>query len=210
MIYGDIPTEIGELVNLEMMYLWSNQLTGSVPDSVGILNPVKWLWFQGSNAPRVSSYMPEEIFTFPSLSKFLDLSSNSLIGFLPSKISGLQHLVLLNLSKNMLSGTILESFDSFISLRELYMFNNFFLGNLSPMSSMNSLEITCISHNNITGNQGFKNLLKTFLRNLNLSYNDLTGEVPIEGVFKNSSQVSVDGTVSFVEEFQIYSSHYAP
>ncbi|CAA3032266.1 probable LRR receptor-like serine threonine-kinase At3g47570 [Olea europaea subsp. europaea] len=211
---GSVPDSVGKLQQLKILSLLENKLSGEIPSSIGNLTLLTELYLQGNNLQgiipytlgrcssllsvdisrnKLSGYIPEEIFSLPSLSEFLDLSSNSLVGFLPSKISGLEHLVLLNLSNNMLSGIIPESFGSLISLRELYMANNFFQGNLFPMSSLKSLEIIDISHNNITGKipKFLDNF--SFLRNLNLSYNDLEGEVPTEGVFRNSSQVSVDG-----------------
>lgn len=49
-----------------------------------------------------------------------------------------------------------------------------------------------LSQNNIFG-EILKFLTRLFLDNLNLSYNNLEGMVPTEGVFKNASATSVMG-----------------
>ncbi|KAK4401286.1 putative receptor-like protein kinase [Sesamum angolense] len=210
LLLGNIPSEIGDIANLETLYLWSNQLTGSIPNSIGKLQKLKILSLPqnilsgkipssfGNLTMLTEMYLQanylQEVFTLSSLSEFLDISSNSLVGSLPSDVSGLQHLVLLNLSNNKLSGAIPDSFGSLISLRELYLANNSFHGNISPsLSSLKSLEVLNLSQNDFTGE--IPDFLETlpFLRNLNLSFNDFEGEVPVEGVFRNGSQVSVNG-----------------
>ncbi|KAL0407626.1 UNVERIFIED_CONTAM: putative receptor-like protein kinase [Sesamum radiatum] len=191
LLYGNIPSEIGDIANLETLYLWSNQLTGTIPSALGKCQSLLAVDISHNN---LGGSLPIELFTLTSLSEFLDISSNSLVGSLPSDVSGLEHLVLLNLSNNKLSGAIPDSFGSLISLRELYLANNSFYGNISPsLSSLKSLEVINLSQNGFTGEiPEFLEKLP-FLRNLNLSFNDFEGEVPREGVFRNGSQVSVNG-----------------
>ena len=40
---GSIPESIGNLVNLEFLYLCNNLLTGSIPESIGDLLKLKYL-----------------------------------------------------------------------------------------------------------------------------------------------------------------------
>ena len=46
---GEIPTELGNLSNLEALILAVNQLTGELPQSLTGLTMLQWLFF-GSNA----------------------------------------------------------------------------------------------------------------------------------------------------------------
>ena len=75
---GSIPTDIGDLTNLERLYLHENQLTGEIPSEIGDLINL-------SN---------------------LNLSYNSLTGSIPPEVGNLTNIYQLNLSDNQLSGLI--------------------------------------------------------------------------------------------------------
>ncbi len=75
---GEIPKEIGKLINLECLDLSNNQLTGEIPKEIGKLTNLQEL--------------------------FLD--NNQLIGEIPIEIGKLMNLILLNLSYNQLTGEI--------------------------------------------------------------------------------------------------------
>jgi len=78
---GVIPPAIGNLVNLEGLYLASNQLSGEIPSAIGNLVNLNDLY----------------------------LSYNQLSGEIPSEIGNLVNLIDLYLSSNQLSGEIPES-----------------------------------------------------------------------------------------------------
>ncbi|PRP87965.1 putative leucine-rich repeat receptor-like protein kinase [Planoprotostelium fungivorum] len=75
---GTIPTSIGQLVNIQSLYLDSNQLSGSIPDTIGSLISLHWL----------------------------DLSDNLLTGSIPPSIGGLFSLTGLSLHDNQLNGPL--------------------------------------------------------------------------------------------------------
>ena len=77
-LVGEIPPEIGDLINLTYLNLWSNQLTGDIPPEIGNLTN---LWY-------------------------LDLEGNQLTGNIPSEIGNLVNLIILRLNDNNLSGEI--------------------------------------------------------------------------------------------------------
>ena len=43
-LLGEIPKEIGKLVNLKWLYLDGNQLTGEIPKEIGKLTNLKYLY----------------------------------------------------------------------------------------------------------------------------------------------------------------------
>jgi len=86
---GDIPEEIGNLIELVSLNLSSNILTGEIASETGRLTSLE----------------------------FLDLSRNHLSGLIPPSLAQIDHLSMLNLSDNNLSGKIatgtqLQSFDA--------------------------------------------------------------------------------------------------
>jgi Leucine-rich repeat (LRR) protein len=78
---GSIPSEIGNLTNLERLYLYDNQLTGSIPPEIGNLTNLT----------------------------YLNLHDNQLTGSIPSEIGNLTNLTYLSLHDNQLTGEIPES-----------------------------------------------------------------------------------------------------
>ena len=77
---GTIPPEIGNLINLEYLFLYGNELTGEIPEEIGGLTNLKHLY----------------------------LYDNGLTGQLPSSIGGLSSLTHLFLYGNALSLSLIH------------------------------------------------------------------------------------------------------
>ncbi|WVZ96412.1 hypothetical protein U9M48_042050, partial [Paspalum notatum var. saurae] len=88
---GQIPLEIGNLINLGPLNLSNNQLSGQIPSTLG-------------ECVRLES---------------LHLESNLLNGRIPESFNSLRGLIEMDLSQNNLSGEIPEFFDSFSSMKLL-------------------------------------------------------------------------------------------
>lgn len=73
---GSIPSSLGELSNLERLYLDKNKLTGRIPDALGDLSILRVLWLEG----------------------------NGLTGPIPSSFGELSNLAVLVLDENKLTG----------------------------------------------------------------------------------------------------------
>ncbi|KAK3020365.1 hypothetical protein RJ639_047818 [Escallonia herrerae] len=142
----------------------------------------------------LSGYVPKEVFSLSSLSISLDLSSNSLTGSILLGAGDFQNLASLNISNNMLSDEFSSSLGGCTSLTVLFVAGNLFQGGIpQSLSSLRSIEVLDLSRNNLTGEipAYIHNFL--FLLNLNLSFNDFEGEVPVERAFRNASKVLLDG-----------------
>ncbi|GJU41218.1 kinase-like domain-containing protein [Tanacetum coccineum] len=147
---GSIPDAIGNLSLLTQLYLYSNKLEGHIPSSLGNCKDLNGINLADN---RLSGKIPKQLLQLPSLTNFLDLSYNTLSISIPSEIKDLKMLSHLDLSYNNLSGNITSS-----------------LGKIPQfLDKWNSLEF------------------------LNLSFNDFEGEVPVVGVFANASLFSVMG-----------------
>nr|GEV36242.1 protein kinase-like domain-containing protein [Tanacetum cinerariifolium] len=143
---------------------------------------------------RLSGNIPKQLLQLPSLTYVLDLSQNILSGSIPSEIEDLKMLSELDLSYNNLSGTITSSLSECISLTLLNLSGNIFQGIIpSSLSSLRGLKALDISKNNLSGK--IPQFLEKWnsLEFLNLSFNDFEGEVPVVGVFSDASAFSVLG-----------------
>ncbi len=148
---GTIPATIGQLRNLQELFLDSNHVSGIIPASIGNLSNLVVLW----------------------------LNSNQLTDSIPSGIANLTKLQSLNLNINKLTGSIPSSLGSLPNLRVLGLDNNKLEGNI-PLSFSNLTNLTSLmlEVNQLTGSipDIFANLTK--LAYLNLSYNKLGGNIP--------------------------------
>ncbi|XP_048537775.1 receptor kinase-like protein Xa21 [Triticum urartu] len=194
-ISGVIPKSIGKLVKLIQLVLHNNSLSGLIPSSLGNLSQLSILSAYHGNLEgpipaslgelkklvvldlsmnyRLNGSIPRGIFKLPSLSRYLDLSYNSLSGPLPNEVGSLSNLNRLILSGNRLSGKIPDSIQNCIVLESLRLYNNSFEGSIPQ------------SVTNIKG-----------LRILVLTMNKFSGEVPNEGVFRNITYLAVNGNAN--------------
>ena len=99
---GEIPPEIGDLVNLRTMTLSLNQLTGPIPSEIGNLTKLTNLYLYDN---QLSGEIPESIGNLINL-EYLYLKNNQLSGEIPSSIENLTNLGILELSGNLLTGSI--------------------------------------------------------------------------------------------------------
>ncbi|CAL1371146.1 unnamed protein product [Linum trigynum] len=90
-VTGPIPATLGELTQLNALYLSENQLAGALPSTLGQLS-------------RMS---------------ILDLSRNLLTGSIPPSLASLRNLSSLNLSSNYLSGSVPPGFGNISMLKSL-------------------------------------------------------------------------------------------
>lgn len=97
-ITGLIPSSLGNLGNLTIVYLSNNAITGPLPMSLGQLSNLA----------------------------VLDLSHNSLVGSIPASFRYLENLIMLDMSSNHLTGPIPPSVVTLPHLQYLNLFNNSF------------------------------------------------------------------------------------
>ncbi|KAL0359899.1 UNVERIFIED_CONTAM: putative leucine-rich repeat receptor-like serine/threonine-protein kinase [Sesamum angustifolium] len=154
LIYGSIPPQIANLVNLTLLNLSSNLLNGSIPSELCRMGRLERLY----------------------------LSNNSLSGHIPSAFGNMPHLGLLDLSRNKLSGTIPDSFANLLQLRRLLLYENQLSGTIPPsLGKCINLEILDLSHNRISGTIPSEVAgLSSLKLYLNLSSNYLHGQIPLE------------------------------
>ena len=126
LLSSEIPESIGDLIQLEVLSLGQTKITGSIPTSISKLTN---LWFLDLEilklkgnlsfiynltklkylhllSNEIAGEIPEDIGEkCPNLKELL-LPNNELSGYLPRSIGKLDHLEVLNVEKNVLSGLI--------------------------------------------------------------------------------------------------------
>ncbi|WP_211075647.1 immunoglobulin domain-containing protein [Aquimarina sp. MMG016] len=153
MLSGVIPASIGNLLNLETLWLHKNNLQGNIPSELGDL---------------------------VSLKKLL-LNQNGLTGELPVSLAQLSSLDTIWLTSNNLSGNIPDWLGNLISLKQLLLSNNQFDGTIpSSLGQLTLLETLWLSYNQLTGDipleiKQLANLTQFYLNN-----NQLSGTIPAE------------------------------
>ncbi|XP_047950291.1 probable LRR receptor-like serine/threonine-protein kinase At3g47570 [Salvia hispanica] len=124
----------------------------------------------------------------------LDLSSNSLTGFIPREISNLGATISIDLSMNQLSGSIPDTIGKLQNLANLSLANNRLEGSIPvSMGSMISLVTLDLSHSNLSGSIPKSLEELQYLNYFNVSFNSLSGEIPSGGSFRNFTMDSFKG-----------------
>jgi len=97
---GIIPPEIGNLANLQRLYLQENQLTGAIPPEIGNLLNLNQLWLFDN---QLTGTIPSGIGNLGSLTH-LGVGRNQLTGSIPPELGDLPNLIHLGVRNNDLTG----------------------------------------------------------------------------------------------------------
>ncbi|MCL7035626.1 hypothetical protein MKW94_004321 [Papaver nudicaule] len=193
---GVIPNSLSNLGRLRKLFLSGNSFSGYIPNSIGAsLTQLEELYLDNNH---LQGSIPVNFNNLVSL-KRLGLHQNKLNGWIPN-LSALKNLVFIDVSNNLISGRIPETLPS--TLVQILMRNNYLTGTLPvSLSHMGSLQVIDLSHNLLSGtvssvfdhpslqqvtlsHNKFNSLqeprnLKSELLALDISYNDLHGELPV-------------------------------
>ncbi|BAT93310.1 hypothetical protein LR48_Vigan05g017600 [Vigna angularis] len=195
---GSIPKEWGttKLVNISLL---GNRLTGSIPKEIANISTLQSLVVE---ANQLSGALPLELGNLPQIQRLL-LSSNNFTGELPESLNKLTTLQDIRLGDNQFSGKIPDFIQSWTSLQKLVIQGSGFDGPLpsgiSLLKNLTDLRISDLNGseqstfpqlNNMTlkylilRNCNINGTLPTYLgtmttlKNLDLSFNKLTGPIP--------------------------------
>ncbi|KFK41305.1 hypothetical protein AALP_AA2G113100 [Arabis alpina] len=174
-LIGELPSFITNLTNLQSLVVLENRLTGSLPENLAKLTRLRRLVLAGN---RFTGRIPE-VYGLVGL-LILDLSRNFLSGSLPLSIGGLNSLLKLDLGNNYLEGKLPRELQSLKNLTLLDLRNNKFSGGLiKEIQEMSSLVELVLSNNHLgedlTGIE-WRNMKNLVV--LDLSNTRLKGEIP--------------------------------
>ncbi|XP_039031006.1 LRR receptor-like serine/threonine-protein kinase HSL2 [Hibiscus syriacus] len=175
LLNGEIPSFLANLTELTYLELGHNPFKAShLPSEIGNLSNLEVLWITSSN---LVGEIPVSIGNLVSL-KNLDLSTNFLSGKIPESLSMLKNLENLELYQNYLTGELPESLANLTAMRQFDVSQNGITGNLPEKVAALSLESLNLNDNYFTG--GIPDVLASNqnLVQLKLFNNSFTGELP--------------------------------
>jgi Leucine-rich repeat (LRR) protein len=185
---GNIPAEIGNLTNIYFLDFTGNNLSGNIPPEIGNLKKIEMLYL-GAN--QLTGNIPIEISNLTKL-QFFQLYSNKLTGSIPVQLQNLIALKVLDLSINQLSSSIPTQLFDLKSLQNLDLTGNTISGSIPPeIGNLTQLVELRLGYNQLTGTIPAQIGNSKYLTGISLRINKLTGFIPKE-IFDRTSMDYVD------------------
>ncbi|CAI9096710.1 OLC1v1032913C2 [Oldenlandia corymbosa var. corymbosa] len=186
---GPIPENLSSCTNLNSLNVHGNKLNGTIPRAFQKLESMTYLNLSSNN---LRGPIPIELSRIGNLDT-LDLSNNQFTGSIPSTLGDLEHLLKLNLSNNGISGIIPAEFGNLRSIMEIDLSNNHLSGIIpQELGQLQNIFLLKLVNNNLSGDvASLTNCLS--LTVLNVSYNNLAGNIPTGNNFSRFSPDSFIG-----------------
>ncbi|CAK9155531.1 unnamed protein product, partial [Ilex paraguariensis] len=177
-LYGDIPRSLGSLNWLTSLHLHNNRFSGKLPSSLHQLTELRILDL-GKNA--FSGVIPPWIGENLHNLEFLSLQSNEFYGDIPLQLCWLSALHLLNLAHNSITGNIPHCFSNFTAMVVDHNADEYdqTMGTELQFTTTTPFLTSIDLSNNDMGGEIPEELMHLWgLRNLNLAGNHLIGRIP--------------------------------
>ncbi|KAI7726693.1 hypothetical protein M8C21_010969, partial [Ambrosia artemisiifolia] len=148
---GSIPPSVGNLKNLYWLDLSANKLTGSIPVSnlkipAGLDNLTHAKFFHlGDN--QLSGSIPLRLFNSNMKLIHLLLENNRLTGTIPSTLGLVTSLEVVRLDRNLLRGSVPSNINNLTNTTYLFLSNNQLTGPMPDLTGMNVLKFVDLSNN---------------------------------------------------------------
>ncbi|KAI7751286.1 hypothetical protein M8C21_003878 [Ambrosia artemisiifolia] len=173
---GKLPSWVGSLTRLTSLGLGDNDFDpGSIPENIGNLKNLNWLYLHGC---QLTGEIPDSIFGLKQLGT-LDLSSNKISGEFPVGITTMISLWKIELFENQLTGVIPPEINNLILLQEFDVSKNMLYGELPPeIGDLKNLTVFQCNTNRFTGELpvGFGDM--KYLKGFSIYRNNFSGEFP--------------------------------
>ncbi|KAK4258795.1 hypothetical protein QN277_005204 [Acacia crassicarpa] len=186
-LLGSISEELGMIEHLRELDLSNNLLNGSVPDSIFNASESQVISL-ASNV--ISGELSESIGELKTL-QLLNLSDNAFGGSVPKSLASLKNLTFISLRSNYFSGEVPSGFQS---VQILDLSSNLLNGSLPDGFGGDSLKYLNLSYNKISGTIPPEFAKKIPANStIDLSFNNLTGSIPQSLALLNQKPESLSG-----------------
>ncbi|MFN8357894.1 MAG: T9SS type A sorting domain-containing protein [Spirosomataceae bacterium] len=176
-VIGVLPIEIGNLTNLQTLWLSTNQLSGSIPSQIGNLSNLLSLALDNNN---LSGSIPTQLGKLNKLERLV-LGNNQLTGKIPTGLGNLTNLKSLILQFNQLSGTIPLQLGNLSNVESLWLNHNQLTGSIpSELSYLTTVKTFFLDNNKLSGEIPIQLGNLKSVQFLNLHDNQLTGNIPTQ------------------------------
>ncbi|CAI9769141.1 unnamed protein product [Fraxinus pennsylvanica] len=188
-LLGTIPEDLGFIEHLQSLDLSNNFLNGTLPSSLFNASELQVLSLSSNS---ISGGLQEFTGEGNGL-KVLNLSENALAGTIPKSLTSLQNLTVVSLRSNYFSGLIPGGVQ-YIEVLDLS--SNLFNGSLPVKFGGGNLRYLNLSSNKLSGLVP-SDFAKEILANakIDLSFNNLTGEIPESMALFNQKTDSYAGNI---------------
>ncbi|GJP53290.1 hypothetical protein CLOM_g12457 [Closterium sp. NIES-68] len=173
-LIGSLPTFLFMMPNIKDVVLPGNLLIGSIPD-VGDATGLRSLVIDGN---QLSGTLPSSLGTLSALANLV-LSTNGFSGSIPDSFSNLKNLVYLSLEYNGFSGPIPAFLSNSPAMKYLVLQYNQFTGQIpDSLGDLTNLRVLTVKGNLLTGPIPTALGNCTSLTELDVSWNKLSGSIP--------------------------------
>jgi Leucine-rich repeat (LRR) protein len=172
---GTIPDSLGQLTALQNLDFSKDKLNGPIPSAIGKLQALKTL---NLSANLFSSSLPDSIGMLTNLTH-LSLRNAKLTGSIPATIGNLVNVAIFDLSRNSFTGSIPTTIGNLINAVTVDLTGNQLSGSIpSTIGNLKKATAITLNANQITGSipSSIGNLANIY--QLDISYNQLTGSIP--------------------------------
>ena len=173
-VTGKIPSAIGQLTELEYLFLGGNALSGAIPAELYSLAKLKNIDLSDNS---FSGAIPSAFGTMPSLTTLI-LKGNRFSGTIPDSILSNEKIQVLNLMDNQLSGTIPARVNQMTGLEYLNLSENEWRGSIPDLSRLINLIALSLWDCSLTGTIHNSIFALMNLQILDLADNGFSGEIP--------------------------------
>ncbi|GAB4002037.1 hypothetical protein GCM10028807_59750 [Spirosoma daeguense] len=151
-ISGTVFDKIIGLTQLEAIYLSFTKIIDTIPENIGALPNLKYIYFFGNQSSGFTGKLPTNLGALTNL-QHLALVGNLLTGPIPASVGQLSNLEVLYLDSNQLTGSIPNELGNLAKLRDISLSSNQLTGDLPPsLGSLPNLRRLQLYWNQLSGN----------------------------------------------------------
>ncbi|XP_031474105.1 probable LRR receptor-like serine/threonine-protein kinase At1g53440 isoform X2 [Nymphaea colorata] len=174
-ISGGIPKELGNISTMQRLVVEANQLEGTIPPELGNLSRIKRLFL---NSNKFTGQLPSQLANLKTMTDFW-ISGSNFTGSIPDFIGNWTSIQLLMIIGTSLQGPIPSSISALTKMTNLRITDLSGPGSSFPdLSNMNNLQELILRNCSISGSIPTYIGSLTQLKYLDLSFNNLSGQVP--------------------------------